>query len=94
MDTHAPVGVDIRPLTIPSRIDDDDAQDFIEMTRVRNEVYREISGHDDERIAAAELLPHYQPDEYETRLIWTVRDNGRIVGRCGIDLPHENMPPA
>ena len=89
MNDHAPVGVEIRPLTIPARIDADDADDFIEMTRVRNQVYREISGHDDERITAAELLPHYQPDDYETRLIWTVRSGGRIVGRCGIDLPHE-----
>jgi GNAT superfamily N-acetyltransferase len=89
MSLLAPAGVEIRPLTIPTRIDDPDAGDFVEMVHVRNRVYREISGHDDERIAPAELLPHYQPDEYEKRLIWVVVDRGRIVGRCGVDLPQE-----
>ena len=53
----APVGVELRPLTIPASVDSPDAADFIEMVRVRNRVYREISGHDDHRIAADELLP-------------------------------------
>ena len=72
----APVGVELRPLTIPASIDSPDAADFIEMVRVRNRVYREISGHDDHRIAADELLPHYQPDEYQRRLVWIVAVDG------------------
>ncbi len=85
----APVGVDLRPLAIPTSIDSPDAADFIEMVRVRNLVYRQISGHDDHRIAADELLPVYQPDDYQTRMSWVVELEGRIVGRVGVDLPLE-----
>jgi RimJ/RimL family protein N-acetyltransferase len=85
----APVGIELRPLTIPASVDDPDAADFIEMVRVRNDVYREISGHDDHRIAADELLPVYQPDDHERRLVWTVNIEGRMVGRVGVDLPLE-----
>src|SRR6187431_3146630 len=87
--TTAPVGVELRPLTIPASIDSPDATDFIEMVRVRNRVYREISGHDDHRIAADELLPVYQPDEHQRRLVWTVTVDGEMVGRAGVDLPLE-----
>ncbi len=85
----APVGVELRPLTIPASIDSPDAADFIEMVSVRNRVYREISGHDDHRIAADELLPVYQPDEHQRRLVWAVTVDGEMVGRAGVDLPLE-----
>lgn len=85
----APVGVEFRPLTIPASIDSADAADFIEMVRVRNRIYREISGHDDHRIDADGLLPAYQPDEHELRLVWTVTVAGEMVGRVGVDLPLE-----
>ena len=39
--------IEFRPLVIPESVDADDAADFREMVRVRNIVYREISGHDD-----------------------------------------------
>ncbi len=81
--------VEFRVLTIPSSIDAPDAADFAEMVRVRNEVYREISGHDDERIAPGELLPVFQPDEYELRFTWIVLLDGDVVGRIGVDLPLE-----
>ncbi len=81
--------VEIRPLTIPASIDASDACDFVEMVRVRNLIYREIAGHDDHRIAADELLPHYQPDEYQRRLSWLIRVDGAVVGRVGVDLPLE-----
>lgn len=81
--------IEIRPLTVPASIDAPDATDFVEMVRVRNAIYREISGHDDHRFAADELLPHYFPTEYETRLAWVLVADGRIIGRIGLDLPHE-----
>ncbi|WP_426319813.1 GNAT family N-acetyltransferase [Microbacterium sp. E-13] len=83
------IGTEFRPLTIPATIDDPDASDFIGMVRVRNEVYRQISGHDDHRITPAELLPHFLPSEYETRLAWVVLDGGTIIGRVCVDLPRE-----
>ncbi|WP_203579669.1 GNAT family N-acetyltransferase [Microbacterium hibisci] len=83
-------GIEFRPLAVPATIDDPDAADFVEMTRVRNEIYREISGHDDNTMTADELLPHYQPSDYETRLAWVVFDDDRMIGRVGVDLPHES----
>ncbi|SDH15846.1 GNAT family N-acetyltransferase [Microbacterium pygmaeum] len=85
----APAGVELRPTAIPTSIHDGDATDFIEMVRVRNQIYREISGHDDHRIAADELLPLYQRDEHEKRMLWSVVLDGRTVGRVGLDLPLE-----
>ena len=81
--------VEFRPLVVPATIDAPDADDFIEMVRVRNIAYREISGHDDDTLSAAELLPHYQPDPYEVRHVWLAIVDGVIVGRVGVDIPLE-----
>lgn len=90
MSTTTLTGVEFRPLTIPASLDAPDAADFIAMVDVRNRIYREISGHGDEAITAAELLPHYQPDEYEKRFVWLVVRGGRVVGRVNVDVPlHE-----
>ena len=58
-------GPQFRPLTIPASMDAGDAADFREFTRVRNLVYREIAGNDDDAMTPEELLPHYQPDPNE-----------------------------
>jgi GNAT superfamily N-acetyltransferase len=81
--------IQFRPLTIPTTMDAPDAGDFADMVRVRNVIYRELSGHDDHRIEADELLPHYQPNEYERRLSWLVLEDGTAIGRIGLDLPAE-----
>lgn len=83
----APTGIELRPLTIPASLDAPDAADFLAMVDVRNRIYREISGHGDEAITAAELLPHYLPDEYELRFSWLVLHDGILVGRVGLDVP-------
>lgn len=89
MKTISGTDVEFRTLTIPSDLHAGDAADFIEMTRVRNEIYAEIAGNDDDEYTPAQLLPHYQPDPDETRLIWVIVVDGEIVGRVGVDLPHE-----
>ncbi|KQR91181.1 MAG: GNAT family N-acetyltransferase [Microbacterium ginsengisoli] len=76
------------PLTIPARIDDADATDFIDMVEVRNRIYLEISGNADEDQTPAELLPHYQDDPDRTRLVWLVRDEGAPIGRVTVDAFH------
>ncbi len=81
--------IEFRPLVIPKSIDAEDAADFRAMTDIRNTVYRHVAGHDDHRMSAAELLPHYWPEPYEIRLSWLVVDDGRPVGRVGLDLPIE-----
>lgn len=83
-------GLEFRPLAVPASIDAPDAADFVEMVRVRNEIYRQISGHDDHRISPDELLPHYRATPYETRLVWIIVDDGAVIGRVGVDLPHED----
>ncbi len=87
MDTA--LDLEFRPLHIPARPDDADAADFVEMTRVRNEVYREIIGNDDDARTAAELLPHFHPNPDERRFMWIVVADGEVVGRVGVDLPQE-----
>ncbi len=82
-------GVELRPLLVPSSIEDADAGDFVTMTTVRNQVYREISGHDDHAMTPVELLPHFQPDEYYEKFAWVVVVDGRIVGRATLNLPTE-----
>ena len=79
--------IEFRPLVIPEDIHAPDAADFREMVRVRNLVYREISGHDDGSMSADELLPLLKPDEYRLLDMWVVVDNGRFVGRVGIEIP-------
>ncbi len=81
--------IEFRPLQIPDAIDAPNAGDFVEMVRVRNLVYRQISGHDDHAIPADELLAYFAPTEYERRLMWLIVDDGRIIGRAGTDLPLE-----
>ena len=81
---------EFRPLVIPDTVDAPDAEDFREMVRVRNQVYREISGHDDGSVPADELLPNLQPDEYRVLTAWVAVVDGSIVGRVMVELPLEN----
>jgi GNAT superfamily N-acetyltransferase len=89
MMSTTPAGLELRPLSIPATVDAPNAADFVEMTHVRNRIYREIAGHDDERISPAELLPAYAPSPHEIRLVWLPVLDGRIVGRVGLDIPQE-----
>ena len=84
-----PTGVELWPLIVPQQLTDADAADFIEMTAVRNQVYREVSGHDDNAMTPTEMLPHYRPDKYAERFNWVIVLDGRIVGRVNVDLPTE-----
>lgn len=89
MNLSTPPGVEFRPLVFPPSVDSPDAADFVGMVEIRNRVYREISGHDDEAMTAAELLPAYAPDPDELRLLWVVVLDGAIVGRIGVDIPQQ-----
>jgi GNAT superfamily N-acetyltransferase len=85
-----PAGLEFRHIVIPPTVDAPEAGDFTEMVHVRNLVYREINGHDDERITAGELLPAMRSTEYELRFVWLVVLDGEPVGRVGIDIPLED----
>ncbi|SDQ11704.1 GNAT family N-acetyltransferase [Microbacterium sp. cf332] len=81
--------LELRPLRIPESIDAPDAADFREMVRVRNLVYREVAGDDDAAVRPEELLPRYRATPDETRHVWLALWHGRVVGRIGLDIPHE-----
>lgn len=89
MNTAPPAGLVLRELLIPDDTTAPEARDFRAMVDVRNRVYREINGHDDESMTSEELLPHYAPSAFELRRVWTAAWNGSIVGRVGLDLPLE-----
>lgn len=84
-----PIGVELRPLAIPARLDAGDAGDFLAMVAVRNEVYREINGHDDESVPPEDLLAVFRQQDDERHLAWLVLLDGEPVGRVGVDLPLE-----
>ncbi|MFS0867276.1 N-acetyltransferase family protein [Microbacterium sp. 179-B 1A2 NHS] len=81
---------ELRPLVIPTQIDGDDAADFIAMTEVRNIIYREISGNDDEALSPSQLLAHFAPSPDELRIAWVIAVEGAVVGRMIVDLPQES----
>jgi GNAT superfamily N-acetyltransferase len=83
------VGLELRPMPVPTTLDSPDAADFVDMVRIRNIVYREISGHSDFDITPGELLPALQPTPYTDRMFWNVLVDGKLIGRAGLDLPLE-----
>ena len=83
-------GVEFRPLIVPVSLDAADASDFVEFVRVRNAVYREVAGTDDDAMTPEELLPHYQPNPEEIRLTWGVHRDGELIGRASVDMPLED----
>jgi GNAT superfamily N-acetyltransferase len=56
---------------------------------VRNTIYREINGNEDETMTAAELLPHWQPNQDQLQVGWLVIADGRVVGRTCVDIPFD-----
>jgi GNAT superfamily N-acetyltransferase len=82
-------GFTIEEAAIPSSIDAPDAADFIEMTRVRNEIEAETVGNYDLAYEPAELLPGWQ-DPYEPQRLLLARVDGSIVGRGIYSAPIED----
>ena len=81
--------IEFRPLVIPTSLDSSDAADFVAMTEVRNTIYREINGNEDETMTAAELLPHWKPNQDQLQVGWLVIADGRVVGRTCVDIPFD-----
>ena len=82
-------GATLHPLVVPARADAADAGEFRELARVRNLVYRELTGRDEQDLSPAELLPRLRSREEQTTLVWTVRLADEMIGRVVVDLPHE-----
>lgn len=78
---------EFRSLVVPTRLDTPDAADFVAMVDLRNAVYREINGNEDETVTAAELLPHWQPSKDQAHVGWLVIADDRVIGRVCVDVP-------
>lgn len=80
----------LHPLVLPARADAADAAEFRELARVRNEVYRELTGRTEQDLTPEALLPILRSRKERTTAVWAVRVAGEIVGRAVIDIPHES----
>ncbi len=79
----------LHPLVLPARADAADAGEFRELARVRNLVYRELTGRHDQDLAPEALLPLLRSRVERITQAWAVRLHGRIIGRAVIDIPLE-----
>lgn len=79
----------LHPLVLPARADAADADEFRELTRVRNEVYRELTGRTEQDLTPEALLPLLRSRRERTTVAWIVRVSGEMVGRAVVDIPHE-----
>src|SRR5690554_4557090 len=75
----------IDELQVPETLDGPGGADFIEMTRVRNDIEAAAVGNYDLAMAPAELLPEYH-NPYEPKRMFVARVEGRIVGRAVHEL--------
>lgn len=79
----------LHPLVLPARADAADAGEFRELARVRNLVYRELTGRDEQDLEPEALLPLLRSTRERTRVLWAVRVGGETVGRALVEIPHE-----
>jgi GNAT superfamily N-acetyltransferase len=77
----------IEEAVIPASVDAPDARDFIEMTRVRNEVRAEAAGSHDLGVTPEELLPTWLAQRFERKSLLVARVENRVVGRAIAELP-------
>lgn len=89
MDISLIDGASLRPLVLPARADAADAEEFRDLARVRNRVYRELTGRDEQDLAPGELLPLLRSSPDRTTLVWVVRHDGAVIGRAMVDIPQD-----
>lgn len=82
-------GASLHPLVLPARADAADAGEFRELARVRNAVYRELTGRGEQDLTPQALLPILRSRKERTTAVWAVRADGEMVGRVVVDIPHE-----
>lgn len=83
-------GATLHPLVLPARADAADAGEFRELARVRNLVYREITGRGEDDLTPEALLPVLRSRPDRTTIVWVVRVDEEIVGRAVVNIPHED----
>ncbi len=75
----------IEELHVPKTLDGPGGADFIEMTRVRNDIEAAAVGNYDLAMEPEELLPEYH-NAYEPKRMFVARVGARIVGRSVHEL--------
>lgn len=91
METDIPLtdGASLRPLVLPARADAADAEEFRDLARVRNQIYREITGRDEQNLTPDELLPLLRSGPDRITVVWVVRHGGAVIGRAMVDIPQD-----
>lgn len=82
-------GATLHPLEVPTRADAAGAGGFRELARVRNTIYRQITGRDEQDLTAEQLVPVLRSRPERSTRLWLVRLGDEAVGRAVIDIPHE-----
>lgn len=89
IDTVVPLtaGATLHPLALPARADAGDTEGLHEFADMRNRLYRELRGRNDEDLTARELLPMLRSTPEQKTFTWGVRREGELVGRAGLNVP-------
>jgi GNAT superfamily N-acetyltransferase len=82
----------IEELRIPAAIGEAGWDDFVEMTRVRNEIEAATVGTPELGFSPEELLPRWV-DAHDPRRLFLARVDGRIVGRGSYEFATEPRDP-
>ena len=80
----------LHPLVLPARADAADAGEFRELARVRNTVYRELTGRSEQDLTPEALLPLLRSRKERTTTVFAVRVGDEMIGRAVVDIPHED----
>jgi GNAT superfamily N-acetyltransferase len=79
-------GLRIEQLWVPSRLDAEEAADFLASVEVSRQVRAADWGNDDLAYTPEEMLAYFA-DPYERYVVLLARAGGHIVGRVGIAMP-------
>ncbi|MGW9626817.1 GNAT family N-acetyltransferase [Microbacterium sp. NPDC055521] len=90
MSVTLPAGATLRPLELPARADAGPSPAVCAYAAVRNEVLIETTGRDDDCLTASELLSTLSSTPDRDRLHWAIELGGDIVGRCALDILHDD----
>ncbi|KJQ52983.1 GNAT family N-acetyltransferase [Microbacterium sp. SA39] len=74
---------------LPARADAADAGEFRELARVRNLVYQQITGRNEDDLTPGALLPVLRSRPDRTTVVWAVRLGDEIIGRAIVNIPQE-----
>lgn len=90
MSTTLIAGATLRPLELAARADVGPSAAVCAYAAVRNELLIETTGRDDDCLTASELLSTRSSTPDRDRLHWAIELGGDTVGRCALDILHDD----